>query len=460
MLNPSRLFRRNRRFNKFQRHFHQTTVKMQKYYDILGVKKDATDSEIKKAYFKMAKVYHPDVNKTEGAKKKFLEISEAYETLKDPSKRRTYDMTGGQQGFNQGFNQQGFNQGFNQQGFNQGFQQAYNQSRGARQSSTQGFNYTGREDDFINMYSKMFRDLMNEMEGNAQGTRSTSSRFNPQWQKTTVEKDQYGNYRIRTERGTRTASNAFNSYGNMNNRHGSSFRKSAGQKYRNPFDIFFGEHAKESRNAYSTLDELPPRVIISLAKQSGNKYASAIYDEITRKICGHIVENVNNKKEVRASFYDKENNNVSTARMQVINNLKQIYLENSITGTRTGSIEEYSNINKNSGIFTLLLSRSYRSFAIYDKDHRQIGSIISLSWSNRWIFADKQNRKVGQISPTENYKSEEFLAEISEESSFLPSIYVFVPILERIAQNRNPSLLLKIANVVKSLIEKTRNLLK
>ena len=67
---------------------------MKDFYSVLGVNKSASQSDIKKAYFKLAKKYHPDVNKTSGAKEKFSEINTAYETLGDEGKRRTYDMTG------------------------------------------------------------------------------------------------------------------------------------------------------------------------------------------------------------------------------------------------------------------------------------------------------------------------------------------------------------------------------
>ena len=53
------------------------------YYNILGVDRNSTPTEIKKAYFKRAKEFHPDVNKSDGAKEKFAEINEAYETLSD-----------------------------------------------------------------------------------------------------------------------------------------------------------------------------------------------------------------------------------------------------------------------------------------------------------------------------------------------------------------------------------------
>lgn len=62
------------------------------YYSVLGVKKDATQDEIKKVYRKLARKYHPDLNKEEGAEDKFKEISEAHEVLKDPEKRTAYDQ--------------------------------------------------------------------------------------------------------------------------------------------------------------------------------------------------------------------------------------------------------------------------------------------------------------------------------------------------------------------------------
>ena len=65
------------------------------YYEVLGVSKDADDATLKKAYRKVAKKYHPDVNPGDAeAEKKFKEASEAYAILSDPDKRRQYDQFG------------------------------------------------------------------------------------------------------------------------------------------------------------------------------------------------------------------------------------------------------------------------------------------------------------------------------------------------------------------------------
>ncbi len=64
------------------------------YYEILGVTKNADEDAIKKAYRKLAKLYHPDVNKAPDAKAKFQEIQEAYDAINDPEKRKLYDEYG------------------------------------------------------------------------------------------------------------------------------------------------------------------------------------------------------------------------------------------------------------------------------------------------------------------------------------------------------------------------------
>lgn len=72
-------------------------MKYKDYYEVLGVGRDASLDEIKKAYRKLAHQYHPDVSKDPASTDKFKEIAEAYRTLKDPEKRAAYDQLGSYQ---------------------------------------------------------------------------------------------------------------------------------------------------------------------------------------------------------------------------------------------------------------------------------------------------------------------------------------------------------------------------
>src|SRR3954462_12420255 len=64
------------------------------YYETLGVPRDASEEDIRRAYRRLARENHPDVNKDPGAEDRFKEISEAYEVLRDPEKRERYDRFG------------------------------------------------------------------------------------------------------------------------------------------------------------------------------------------------------------------------------------------------------------------------------------------------------------------------------------------------------------------------------
>ncbi len=82
------------------------------YYQILGVSRDAEKSDVKKAYRKLARKYHPDVNQAANAEDKFKEVNEAYEVLKDADKRQAYDRFGADWKHGQQFDGGGFGGGF------------------------------------------------------------------------------------------------------------------------------------------------------------------------------------------------------------------------------------------------------------------------------------------------------------------------------------------------------------
>ena len=120
-------------------------MKYKDYYEILGVKRDSTDAEIKSAYRKLARKYHPDVNKTKEAEEKFKDINEAYEVLGDKQKRQRYDSLGSSwQGGADYTPPPGFeNFGFN---FNQG--------------GAQSFDFGGNSGGFSDFFSSLFGDMM------------------------------------------------------------------------------------------------------------------------------------------------------------------------------------------------------------------------------------------------------------------------------------------------------------
>ncbi|XP_065366907.1 protein tumorous imaginal discs, mitochondrial isoform X1 [Calliphora vicina] len=109
--------------SKIQRNFYTSQkLNAKDYYQTLGVAKNASAKDIKKAYYQLAKKYHPDTNKDDpDAGRKFQEVSEAYEVLSDDTKRREYD-TYGQTSENMGRQGAGGFGGHGPQGFSQNWQ--------------------------------------------------------------------------------------------------------------------------------------------------------------------------------------------------------------------------------------------------------------------------------------------------------------------------------------------------
>ena len=93
---PRSSFYLNRLHATPSRHFHASSATLIKFdpYETLGVSKDASQQEVKKAYYQLVKKYHPDVNKEKDAEKRFHKIQESYELLSDKDKRAQYDQFG------------------------------------------------------------------------------------------------------------------------------------------------------------------------------------------------------------------------------------------------------------------------------------------------------------------------------------------------------------------------------
>lgn len=132
------------------------------YYKVLELDKNATQSEIKKAYRKLARKYHPDLNPQDiSAQKKFQQINEAHEVLSDPEKRKKYDRYGKDWQHAEGFEQARQQQEQRQQRAGHGFKEAGGFGSSGSFGTSGGF----EEDDFSDFFEAMFGGAAGRRQG-------------------------------------------------------------------------------------------------------------------------------------------------------------------------------------------------------------------------------------------------------------------------------------------------------
>ena len=135
------------------------------YYEVLGINRSADEKEIKRAYRKLAKKYHPDMNPGDKqAEQKFKEITEAYNVLSDQEKKKLYDQYGFA-AFEEGFGQGGFDQGgFKQGGAGSGFGSGGFRSSGFGNGGYQEYHFEGG-DDMGDIFGDMFKNMFHGQGG-------------------------------------------------------------------------------------------------------------------------------------------------------------------------------------------------------------------------------------------------------------------------------------------------------
>jgi curved DNA-binding protein len=152
-------------------------VEFKDYYTVMGVARDATDAQIKQAYRKLARKYHPDVSKEKDAEARFKEVGEAYEVLKSPEKRAAYDQLGQDYRPGQDFKPPpNWDSGFEFSGAGQGdaaYSDFFDALFGAQARSGRGRSHAhpGRGEDH---HAKVLLDLQASLNG---GTRSFTLRM-------------------------------------------------------------------------------------------------------------------------------------------------------------------------------------------------------------------------------------------------------------------------------------------
>lgn len=122
-------------------------VRYKDYYKILGVERSAGEADIKKAYRRLARQHHPDISRSAGAQERFQEISEAYEVLSDPEKRRRYDRLGADWRQGQEFTPP------------PGWENAHYEFRGGGGGGGGGFGFSGHGG-FSDFFESIFGDMM------------------------------------------------------------------------------------------------------------------------------------------------------------------------------------------------------------------------------------------------------------------------------------------------------------
>jgi len=379
------------------------------HYSTLGLKRDASESDIKKAFFDLAKKWHPDLNKSPNAKQKFVEINNAYEVLSDKQKRELYDLQN-QSSFTSSQNP------FDRSGQNP-FRAQYQQTANSYQAYS---NFEpGGDPRAYNAFDDFLKNYAQKAEQDWAANMHTSG---TNWTKTTIERDQYGNVRVKTSSpgGQHQAR-----WQNQGARYEDTLRRHGRANSHSPWARIFEAMTKEQ-----TAKERPTMLdwpaIFSVDQSTGNTQSSDFQVRSMRSFLGTISERFLSPEKGCVFSYQQPHSPVSKARFWVGLDGKERGIIEDSDSVRIASIEEIDYPPR--GVFASIFPRMSRKFRILDAQNNRLGSFYSWEFLFHSIFfADEKGNRIATANGSFSVfnANSGFNVQLTPESRLDASVFLF-----------------------------------
>jgi len=401
---------------------------------VLGIKRTATDAEVKRAFIALAKKYHPDHNKSSTANQIFGELRQAYELLKDKRKREQYDTrsSSAQQTYYNSPPKENSPPPYNSSsyGSSSGRSDAYSSRREGNFQNNPDF-------EFIRNFSQKFQD---EMRSHRSRTAET------QWEKTTIEQDQFGNIRVKTSRSRNANSPRERVYTDED------FVKPR----QDLWSFLFGfANKRRTEDDRPTFMDFPRKFFMLLPTKPGARAFDMVSGHGSRlQNIGRVKEIPGTSDHVIQLVYEFQSDPGNTAK--VITKARG-YVDNN--GYKKIVIEDNSN-NKIATVQEIIsdgfLRRFRQKYVILDGSNRKLGhlNVLSLPFAI-FNFIDANNVRVGVADGTlDPFMVKDFIqfeVEILPNSVWDAAIFFFPPAFVGFWKKRYPSLLVRIKETVRAL---------